>query len=109
MSFRGPITRGTILTSTVLGLRLVVQAGTLLIVARLLGPADFGAFAGITALAVVLGTLSTFGMQLVLMEEVSRDPAQRDQVLANALPVTLTLGTLLLVLNRPAFPGGSKP
>lgn len=98
MSFRGPITRGTILTSTVLGLRLVVQAGTLLIVARLLGPADFGAFAGITALAVVLGTLSTFGMQLVLMEEVSRDPAQRDQVLANALPVTLTLGTLLLVL-----------
>lgn len=96
MPIGGPIARGTARTSAVLALRITVQAGTLLIVARLLGPEGFGAFAGLASLAVVMGTLSTFGMQLVLLSEVSRDPAQRDPVLAQALPVTLSLGTILL-------------
>jgi len=52
--FKGPIARGTVRTSVVLGLRLVVQAGTLLIVARMLGPGAFGVFAGVAALAVLL-------------------------------------------------------
>ena len=43
----GPIARGTIRTTFVLGLRLLVQAGTLLIVARMLGPDQFGAFASV--------------------------------------------------------------
>lgn len=96
--FKGAIARGTIRTSAVLGLRLAVQAGTLLLVARLLGPNDFGAFAGIAALAVILGTLSTFGLHLVLLGEMSRDPALRDKVLAQTVPVTLVCGTLLLVI-----------
>ncbi|MGH8403185.1 MAG: lipopolysaccharide biosynthesis protein, partial [Gammaproteobacteria bacterium] len=58
---KGPIARGTIRTGIVLGLRLLVQAGTLLLVARLLGPREYGAFAGVAALAVMLGTLATFG------------------------------------------------
>ncbi len=95
---KGAIARGTIRTSAVLGLRLAVQAGTLLLVARLLGPEDFGAFAGIAALAVILGTLSTFGLHLVLLRKMSRDPALRDKVLAQTVPVTLVCGTLLLVV-----------
>lgn len=93
---QGPIARGTIRTSFVLGLRLVVQAGTLLLVARLLGPREYGAFAGVAALAVVLGTVSTFGTQLVLLGEVSRDAARRAQVLQYAVPFTLLCGTVLL-------------
>ena len=62
---QGPIARGTIRTSFVLGLRLLVQADMLLIVARMLGPHQFGAFAGVAALAVILGTLLTFGIHLV--------------------------------------------
>lgn len=93
---KGPIARGTLRTSLVLGLRLVVQAGTLLLVARMLGPREYGAFAGVAALAVMLGTLATFGTHLVLMGEVSREPAQRAKVLPYALPFTLVCGGALL-------------
>jgi O-antigen/teichoic acid export membrane protein len=95
---KGPIARGTIRTSFVLGLRLLVQAGTLLLVARMLGPQQFGAFAGVAALAVILGTLSTFGTHLVLLGEVSREPARREQVLPYAMPTTLLCGAALLVI-----------
>lgn len=95
---RGAIARGTIRTTFVLGLRLAVQAGTLLLVARMLGPDQFGAFAGVAALAVMLGTLSTFGTHLVLLGEVSKEPARRTQVLAYAVPTTLMCGGALLVL-----------
>lgn len=95
---KGPIARGTIRTTFVLGLRLAVQAGTLLIVARLLGPYRFGAFAGLTSLAVILGTLSNFGTHLVLLSEVSRDPARRQFVLAYAVPTTLFCGAGLMAI-----------
>ena len=94
----GPIARGTIRTTFVLGLRLAVQAGTLLLVARMLGPDEFGAFAGVAALAVMLGTLSTFGTHLVLLGEVSKEPARRAQVLPYAVPTTLLCGGALLAL-----------
>ena len=95
---KGPIARGTIRTTFVLGLRLLVQAGTLLIVARMLGPSQFGAFAGVAALAVMLGTLSTFGTHLVLLGEVAKVPARREQVLSYAIPTTLACGGVLLIV-----------
>ena len=95
---RGPIARATIQTSFVLGLRLLVQAGTLLLIARMLGPVEFGAFAGIAALAVLLGTFSTFGTHLVLLGEMSKDPHQREHILSYAVPTTLIGGCLLFVL-----------
>jgi O-antigen/teichoic acid export membrane protein len=82
----------------VLGLRLFAQAGTLLLVARLLGPHDFGAFAGVAALAVMLGTLSTFGTHIVLLAAVSRAPRSRDDVLPFAISTTLICGSLLLAV-----------
>ena len=94
----GPIASATLRTSAVLGLRLVVQAGTLLLVARLLGPHGFGAFAGVAALAVMLGTLSTFGTHIVLLAEVSREPQRRAAVLPFALSTTLICGSLLFAL-----------
>lgn len=94
----GTITLATIRTTAVLGLRLLVQAGTLLLVARLLGPEQFGAFAGVGALAVMLGALSTFGTHLVLLGEMSKDPARRAQVLPYAIPTTLICGGVLLAL-----------
>lgn len=75
----------------------MVQAGTLLLVARMLGPEQFGAFAGIAALAVLLGTLSTCGMHLVLLGEVSKDSSRREQVLPSAIPCTLLCGSVLLM------------
>jgi len=93
---KGPIALGTMRTSLVLGLRLFVQAGTLLLIARMLGPDEFGAFAGVAALAVLLGTLSTCGTHLVLLGEVSKDPARREQILPYAITCTLFGGSVLL-------------
>jgi O-antigen/teichoic acid export membrane protein len=91
----GPIAHGTIRTTVVLGLRLASQAGTLLLLARLLGPDQFGAFAGVAALAVMLGTLPTFGTHLVLLSEMAKEPSRRDQVMSYAIPTTLLLGSAL--------------
>lgn len=93
---KGPIARGTIRTTFVLGLRLLVQAGTLLLVARMLGPHQFGAFAGVAALAVLLGAFSSFGSNVVLLGEVSKEPSRREQVLQYAVPGTLLCGSALL-------------
>lgn len=95
---KGPIARGTIRTTFVLGIRLVVQAANLMLVARLLGPKEFGSFAGVAALAVILGTLSTFGMNMVLLGELSHDLGRRDQVMRYAVPGTIVGGTLLLLI-----------
>lgn len=95
--FAGPVAKATVSTSGVLGLRLMVQAGTLLIVARILGAAGFGAYSGMAALAVLLGTLVTFGTHLVLLGEASKDPVHRHEVLPYALPTTLLMGGLLFV------------
>jgi len=95
---KGPIARATVRTSAVLGLRLLVQTGTLLLVSRLLGPRQYGAFAGVASLAVTLGALSSFGMPLVVLGEMSRDPARRGSVLAYAVPTTVLFGGALLAL-----------
>ena len=95
---KGPVALGTIRTSFVLALRLFIQAGTLLLVAPMLGPKEFGAFAGIASLAVLLGALSTFGTNLVLFGEISKESTKRNQVLSYAIPTTLLCGGLLFAV-----------
>jgi O-antigen/teichoic acid export membrane protein len=94
----GPIARSTIHTSAVLGLRLAVQAGSLLLLARLFDPDQFGTFAGVTALAVMLGSLSTFGTHLVLLGEVAKNPVRREHVMSYAVPTTLLCGGVLFTI-----------
>ncbi|MDA3877105.1 MAG: lipopolysaccharide biosynthesis protein [Halothiobacillus sp.] len=96
--FSGPIARATISTTGVLGLRLLVQAGTLLIVARMLGAADFGAYSAVAALAVMLGSMATLGTHLILMGAASKDKTRRHAILPYALPTTLLTGSLLFSL-----------
>ena len=93
-----PIARSTLRTSAVLILRLGIQAGTLLLIARLLGPDQFGHYAGLTAMAVLLGSFASFGTHLVLLAEVSKDPSQRHRVLAYAVPTTLLCGSALFAV-----------
>lgn len=93
-----PIARATLRTSAVLGLRMGVQAGTLLLIARLLGPEQFGSYAGLTAMAVLLGSFASFGTHLVLLGEVSKNPQKSHQVLAYAVPTTLLCGSVLFAI-----------
>lgn len=95
---KDPIARGTIHTTFILGLYTLVQAGTLLLIARMLGPYQFGAFAGVASLAVLLGTVSTFGTNIVLLGEVAKAPSRRGQILPYAIPTTLLCGGALLAI-----------
>ena len=93
---KGPIAQATISTSGVLGLRLLMQAGTLLILAHILKPAGFGAYVALGALAVLLGTLASFGTHLTLLRDVVRDAFSRDATLGLALGTTALCGPVLL-------------
>lgn len=95
---KGPIAKATIQTSVILAIRLLVQAGTLLVVARMLGNVQFGFFAANAALAVLIGTFSTFGTHLVLLGESSKDARRAEDVLSYAVPTTLTCSSLLFIL-----------
>lgn len=96
------LARATLGTSAVFTVRLLMQIGTLLLVARLLGAEGYGAFAGVAALAMLLGTLSTFGTHFVLLAEVSRDPSRSTAIVPYAVTTTLVcsgglMGLYLLI------------
>ena len=95
---QGTIARETARTTAVLGLRTAVQAGTLLLVARLLGPSQFGLFAGVTSLAILLGLLGTLGSHLVLLGEVAKDHSAKSRIMDWALPTTLACTIALLLI-----------
>lgn len=99
--FKGTVASSTLRTSVVLSLRLVVQAGSLLLVARMLGAEGFGAFSGIAAIAVMFGSLSSFGMHLVLLRDVSRSAADSSSTwtsgMQTALPMILLFGSVLFL------------
>ncbi len=95
LSLKGPVARSTIRTTFVYALRILVQAGTLLLVARLLGPEDYAAFASVLALAVLLGSLSHFGSPMYLLSKASEGAATARQIMSYAVPLTLLCGGAL--------------
>ncbi|MEQ3722590.1 lipopolysaccharide biosynthesis protein [Alcanivorax sp.] len=95
---KGPIARSTIQTSGVMGGRLLIQAGTLLLLSRLLGPHQFGLFSGLASLALLFGTMATFGLHITLLRDLSRTPESRQHILPKTLGTTLSCGTILLFL-----------
>ncbi len=106
--FKGPIALATIRTSVVLGGRLIAQAGTLLLLASTLGPDGFGVYAGLGAMAVLLGALANFGTHLTLLRDTSRASHNVDAALRLALGTTAFCGSILLlvyiVLSRLLLP-----
>ena len=54
--------------------RTIAQAGVFLIVARILGVESYGAYVAVLALAGILGNLSGFGGQLLMIRDVARKP-----------------------------------
>ena len=99
---KGPIARATIQTTGVFALRLLIQGASLLVVSRMLGPVAYGAFAGVAALALFIGSMAAFGFPLLLMRAVARDAERREAVLAFALPSVLVMSTVMLALFVPA-------
>lgn len=105
---KGQIAKSTVSTSLVLFLRLSVQAGTLLLIARIFGPDAFGAFVGIAALATVIGVLSTFGGHILVLAEMSRAPEAPSRALPMAVATSLFLAPVLalvfVIVSHSLFP-----
>lgn len=82
----------------VFGIRLVTQIALLFLLARFLGPADFGEYVAIAALAVLLGALSSLGIGFLVLVDTSKDAKSGLQTYRKALPITLVSASFLLPL-----------
>ena len=96
--FEGPIARGSIRTALALTAKLIVQAGWLLGVTRLLGHDAYGSFAGATSLAIGMGTVANVGSNYIVLSRMSRDPSGGLDAWRMAWPLTLACGAVLGVV-----------
>lgn len=78
--------------------RAILQAGYLIVVARLLGASGYGSFTGIVALGTIGASLSGWGTSWVLLEESSRAAAQTAKFLSISLACTALTGLALAAL-----------
>jgi O-antigen/teichoic acid export membrane protein len=98
----GTVTKNTVRTATILGLRTITQALSLVLVARLLGAEIYGGLVSAISLALVLGILPTLGAGYVMMALAPKRDDAVTYVWQYAWPLTLALGLVLLGLYVPA-------
>lgn len=80
------------------GIRLVLQAVYFVIIARALGPEQYGAFVGATSLIAILAPFASLGSAHLLVKNVSRNHALFSEYWGNALFMVLVSGTALIGL-----------
>jgi O-antigen/teichoic acid export membrane protein len=78
------------------GLRIIVQAGYFVLIARALGPREYGAFVGATALINIVGPFGGLGAGNLLVKNVSRDKSLFSVYWGNALFLLAFSGLVLL-------------
>lgn len=81
-----------------------LQAAYFVMIARSLGPAQYGAFVGVAALIAALSPFTAVGVGGVLVKKVSRDPACFRESLGNAILTASGLGFIVLILVCSASP-----
>src|SRR5712692_205442 len=80
------------------GVRLLLQAVYFVLIARSLGPGQYGAFVGAAALIAVLAPFVSFGTGNILVRNVARDRNTFSEAWGNALWLTAVWGSTLLCL-----------
>lgn len=78
------------------GVRIVVQAGYFVLIARALGPHEYGAFVGAAALIGIVVPFSGVGAGNLLVKNVSRDKSLFSVCWGNALFLIVVSGLLLV-------------
>lgn len=93
------------------GCNLFLQAGAFLLVARLLGVAEYGVFTGAFALVNSVTPYSSLGSAMIYMRYVSADRKMAPAYWGNALVITATTSLLLVaalaIAGRALFGSGS--
>jgi O-antigen/teichoic acid export membrane protein len=95
---KGQLARSTAKTAVMLGLRVMTQAASLVLLTRLLGPSTYGDFAAIASLAVVFGTVPSLGAGYILLSRGVQDASAMADIWRYAWPLTLLLGAALLIV-----------
>jgi len=98
------LVRNTLWMLIAQGLRLVLQAAYFVIIARALGPEQYGVFVGATALVAILSPFASLGSGNLLIKNVSRDRNLFSEYWGNALLIIFVSGlglTFLVLLIAP--------
>jgi O-antigen/teichoic acid export membrane protein len=87
------------------GLRIIVQAGYFVLIARALGPHEYGGFVGAASVVWLAVPFSGWGAGNLLIKNVSRDKATFSECWGNSLLMTAVTGFLLfgIVLSVARF------
>jgi len=80
------------------GLRLLIQAVYFVLIARSLGPKQYGAFVAMTSLVAIAAPFAGFGCQVVLLKYVSRNRSVLPSYWGNGLLTIAVSGSLLSVV-----------
>jgi O-antigen/teichoic acid export membrane protein len=78
------------------GLRLVIQGAAFVIIARVLGASNYGAFIGAVSLVAIFSPFATLGFGNLLIKNVARDHSLFRQYWGNALLMSVVSGVVLL-------------
>ena len=93
-----PLARNTLWSLGGSGMRLLIQAIYFIIIARCLGPGQYGAFIAATALTAVMSPFVGLGYGSLLIKNVSRDRRLFAEYWGNGLMMTLVSGSILTFL-----------
>ncbi len=92
------LARNTLWMLLAQGLRIVLQAGYFVIIARVLGPEQYGAFVGATSLVAILAPFASLGSGNLLIKNVSRNRGSFAEYWGNALLMIVVSGFGLFAL-----------
>ncbi|HXW14591.1 MAG TPA: oligosaccharide flippase family protein [Terriglobia bacterium] len=94
-----PLARNTLWSLGGYGMRLVIQAAYFIIIARCLGPGQYGGFVAATALTGVISPFVGLGCGGLLIKNVARDRRLFREYWGNGLFITLVSGCGLTMLT----------
>jgi O-antigen/teichoic acid export membrane protein len=94
----GALARNTAFATGWQSVRLALQFAYLILVARLLGPENYGVFSGGVALAASLSPLVGWGFGMILVQDVSRSPGRFPEFWAKAMRAVAVSGPVMVGL-----------
>jgi len=92
------LARNTLWTFLGQALRLGIQGGCFVVIARSLGAGNYGAFIGAVSLVAIVSPFASLGFGSVLIKNVARDRSLFPRCWGNALLMSLVTGAILLAL-----------
>lgn len=94
------------------GLNIFIQAAYFILLARTLGPSEYGVFVGVAALATMVNSFAGWGSAQILVKHVAVERSRFKYYWGNGLATTFLMGTLLTLVFTmigPAISRGNFP